>query len=144
MSFLDKLKDGVAEAGNKAKLLVEINRLKVVNLGKQNEIDKQYKEMGRLVYENEAAGEQSGDWPALRTKLEPVMMNIQHLKWEIEQNLQQIANLSDTAPCKACGSQVAIGLRECPKCGHSFELAEVEQEQDILELPPAHKPDQER
>lgn len=141
MSFLDKLKGGVTEAGNKAKLLVEINRLKVVNIGKQNEIDKQYKEIGKLVYENESAGTQGVEWEAFKERLEPAMMNIQQLKWEIEQNLQQIANLSDTRPCKRCGSMVAIGLRECPKCGHTFEYTQVEQE--ILELPQERKQDSE-
>jgi len=139
MSFLDKLKEGVTGAGSKAKLLVEINRLKVVNIGKQNEIDKQYKEIGRLIFENENAGAASLEWAEFKLKLEPTLMNIQHLKWEIEQNLQQISNLSDVRVCKSCGSQVPIGIRECSKCGHSAEIMDAEQV--LYELPSARKED---
>lgn len=35
MSFFDKFKAGVSDAGNKAKTLVEINRLKLQNNGKK-------------------------------------------------------------------------------------------------------------
>lgn len=58
MSFLDKLKSGVSEAGTKAKILVEINRLKLINVGKQNEISGLYKEIGEKVALAAEAGQE--------------------------------------------------------------------------------------
>lgn len=49
--FFNKVKAGVSEAGNKAKTVVEINRLKLQNNGKQNDIDQQYQVMGKLLFE---------------------------------------------------------------------------------------------
>ncbi|GAB6992330.1 hypothetical protein [Paenibacillus pini] len=47
MSFFDKLKSGVTEAGNKAKNAVEINRLKMQNSSKQKEIEHSYQQIGK-------------------------------------------------------------------------------------------------
>lgn len=51
MDFFDKLKAGVAEAGSKAKTVVEVNRLKMQNNTLQGQIDQQYQEMGKRVFE---------------------------------------------------------------------------------------------
>jgi len=118
MSLINKFKAGVAEAGNKAKTVVEINRLKMQNSSKQNEIEQQYQEIGRLVFE----AREDDAWPIIKEQLDPNMNRILQLKFEIEQNLLQIANLSDEKPCRSCGATVAIDVRFCPKCGHTFEI----------------------
>ncbi|MFD1955462.1 zinc ribbon domain-containing protein [Paenibacillus thailandensis] len=121
MSFLDKLKAGVAEAGSKAKTVVEINRLKMVNLSKQSDIQQSYQAIGKLVFE---AAESAGE-TLTNEQLEPHLSRIRELKWEIEQNLQKIANLSETKVCGECGADVAFDARECPKCGSEFEIIDV-------------------
>lgn len=118
MSFMDKFKAGVAEAGSKAKTLVEINRIKLQNNGKKNEIEEQYQEIGRRVFD--AAEE--GNWPLPKEQLEPQINHILQLKWEIEQNLELIKNLTDEKTCKSCGNQVSINDRFCSKCGYTFEV----------------------
>ncbi|MBC8079071.1 MAG: zinc ribbon domain-containing protein, partial [Gorillibacterium sp.] len=50
MSFFDKLKSGVTDAGNKAKLAVEVNRLKLQNHSKQKEIDQNFQKIGKQVF----------------------------------------------------------------------------------------------
>lgn len=121
MSLLDKLKAGVAEAGSKAKTVVEINRLKMVNLTKQNEINQSYQEIGRLVFEASEAAEET----APGDRLEPLFGRIRRLKWEIEQNAHKIANLSELKKCGGCGADAAFDARECPKCGAGFEIIDV-------------------
>lgn len=120
MSFMDKFKAGVAEAGSKAKTLVEINRIKLQNSGKKNEIEEKYQEIGKFVFD--AAEE--GRWPLSKEQLEPQINHILQLKWEIEQNLELIKNLTDEKTCKSCGSQVSINDRFCSKCGYTFEIAQ--------------------
>ncbi|MFC7681376.1 zinc-ribbon domain-containing protein [Paenibacillus sp. GCM10028914] len=118
MSFMDKFKAGVAEAGSKAKTLVEINRIKLQNTSKKNEIEQQYQEIGKLVFDSA----EKGDWPLTKEQLEPQINHIVQLKWEIEQNLQLIKNLTDVKTCKSCGNQVSINDRFCSKCGYTFEI----------------------
>ncbi len=119
MSFFNKVKAGVSEAGNKARTVVEINRLKLQNNGKQNDIDQQYQVMGKLLFEAVTQG--AGPLPS--EQIETNINRILELKAEIETNLQQIAELSDVKHCKACGGNVAIEARFCPACGSTFEVA---------------------
>lgn len=91
MDFFDKLKSGVAEAGSKAKTLVEINRLKMQNNTLQGQIDQQYQEMGKRVFE----AAQGGNWPLGKEAFTENMERILKLKAEIDGNLAQIASLSE-------------------------------------------------
>lgn len=118
MSFFNKVKAGVTEAGNKAKTVVEINRLKLQNNGKHNEIDQQYQAMGKLLFEAVVQG--AGPLPS--EQIESNITRILELKSEIEQNLQQISELSDVKQCKACGGNVALDVKFCPSCGSTFEV----------------------
>ncbi|WP_054955507.1 zinc-ribbon domain-containing protein [Paenibacillus dakarensis] len=120
MSFMDKFKQGVVEAGSKAKTLVEINRIKLQNNSKKNEMEQQYQEIGKLVFD--AAEE--GRWPLPKEQFEQPINHILQLKWEIEQNLQLIQNLTDEKTCKSCGSRVSVNDRFCSKCGYTFEITQ--------------------
>lgn len=119
MSFFNKVKAGVTEAGNKAKIVVEINRLKLQNNGKHNEIDQQYQAMGKLLFEAVVQG--AGPLPG--EQIESNITRILELKSEIAQNLQQIADLSDEKYCKACGGSAALEVKFCPSCGSTFNGA---------------------
>ncbi|PAD80232.1 MULTISPECIES: zinc ribbon domain-containing protein [Paenibacillus] len=125
MSFFDKFKAGVSEAGNKAKILVEVNKLKLQNSSKRSEIDGQLLEIGKIVY----ASAESGAWPPDRQSFEACMRRIQELKFEMEQNELQIANLSDEKLCRACGKSSAMNARFCPHCGATFEVIQVNPDQ---------------
>ncbi|WP_342564831.1 zinc ribbon domain-containing protein [Paenibacillus sp. FSL R7-0345] len=116
MSFFDKFKAGVSEAGNKAKTVVEVNRLKLQNSGKQSEIDKQYQAMGKQLFEATLQGS-----PLPTDAYAVNMSRILALKAEIEANLEQISALGDVKICKDCNSTVPADARFCPNCGHTFE-----------------------
>lgn len=114
MSFFDKLKTGVTEAGNKAKNAVEVNRLKLQNHGKQKEIEQQYMEIGRAVFESMKHRESVDT-----TALQPAYEQIIKLQEEIQLNQLQIAAISDEKQC-GCGQLVPVQARFCPGCGHHF------------------------
>ena len=117
-SMLDKFKAGVADAGSKAKLLVETNRLKLQNNGKKQEMKANYQRIGELVYQ---MAEEGVRLPA-RGGLEPLIQQIDRLKREVEQNELQIRNLMDVKTCRACGRQVPVVDRYCSGCGRTFEI----------------------
>ncbi|ASA19735.1 hypothetical protein [Paenibacillus donghaensis] len=91
VSFLDKFKAGVAEAGNKAKVVVEINRLKLQNNSKQNEIKREYQAMGKLLFEAAVSGAE----PLPKVQYEKHVSRILRLKEEINANLWTISELSN-------------------------------------------------
>lgn len=115
MSFFDKLKSGVAEAGNKAKIAVEVNRLKMQNSTKQKEIDQEYQHIGKMVFDSL----QRGEGVCSPEHLQPMVERIVQLQDEIQLNLHQINVIADEKKC-VCGHTVPIAARFCPECGHQF------------------------
>jgi len=115
VSFLDKLKSGVTDAGNKAKIAVEVNRLKMQNSSIRKDVDQVYMEMGKLVFlsirdQGEINNEQL---------IRPLFEEIVNFETEIKANLQQIKTLSGERDC-ICGNIVSSSTRFCPNCGHEF------------------------
>ena len=119
MSFLDKLKTSVSEAGVKAKNLVEINKLKLINVSKNAEIDKLYKEIGEKVT-NYAASNMDISAVLFQNQLEQIAI----LKHEIEQNNYQISHLSEEKLCPKCGRANTVNARYCIHCQASFTIIE--------------------
>lgn len=118
MSFLDKFKAGVAEAGNKAKNVVEINRLKMQNNSMHSEIARQYEAMGKIVFDSM----EQGTWPVSKEQMSANIERIQELQLAIEQNLLHIANINDSKTCKACGATNNVEAKFCNHCGHTYEI----------------------
>jgi len=117
MSFIDKLKSGMTEAGNKAKILVEQNKLKLANVSKQTQIEKLYKEIGAKVTKRHLAGEQFST-DDCKQELEAISI----LLLEIEQNEIEIAQLSDEKVCKQCGKDNTIVAKVCIHCNAPFDI----------------------
>jgi len=135
MSFLDKLKTGVSEAGSKAKILVEVNKLKLINVGKQNEINGLYKEIGEKVTQAAELGQEL-KLAFFGEQLEQIAM----LKSEIEQNQLRMINLTDDKQCPNCQSSIPIDAKECPNCNKSFLIEEKQAiEPNYIELPKPSK-----
>ena len=124
MSF-DKFKAGVSDAGNKAKTLVEINRLKRKTTVK-SDIDEQLLEIGKVVFATEA-----GKWPPDQESIQSYVAKIHQLNFEIEQNLLQIANLTDEKVCRGCGNSSAMNAKFCAHCGRTFEVIQVQSEERV-------------
>lgn len=90
----DKVKAGVVEAGQKAKTLVEINRLKMQNSSKLSEIERQYQQIGVLVFTIKQSNKDA-DIP--NAELEPMFQTITRLQDEIQHNLKEIQFLSESS-----------------------------------------------
>ncbi|MUT68425.1 hypothetical protein [Paenibacillus sp. NEAU-GSW1] len=99
----DKVKAGVVEAGHKAKTLVEINRLKMQNNSKLNEIERQYQQIGVLVFTIRQANKDA-DIP--NAELEPMIQTITRLQDEIQHNLKEIQFLSESSTVEEDKGQV--------------------------------------
>lgn len=126
MSFLDKLKTTVSEAGSKAKILVEQNKLKLANVAKQAQIEKLHKEIGAMVASLHFAGEDiSVD--AFQQQLEQISI----LKHEIEQNEHEIEMLSEEKECKQCGKETPVLAKVCLYCQAEFEIIDVSNKEQI-------------
>lgn len=115
MSFMDKVKSGISEAGSKAKIALEINNLKSHMSNKQKEIEKQYQIIGHLVYLN-AVGRQPD---ITKAEYQLNVAEILRLETEIEEIKKQIKVLSNEKDC-VCGKPAPLDARFCPACGHTF------------------------
>ncbi|MEJ9217341.1 zinc ribbon domain-containing protein [Paenibacillus glucanolyticus] len=131
MSFFDKFKAGVSDAGNKAKILVEVNRLKLQNNGKKSDIDEQLLEIGKVVF----AATEAGQRPPEEESIQSYVAKIHQLNFEIEQNLLHIANLTDEKVCRGCGNSSALNAKFCAHCGRTFEVIQVQSEELRKEIP---------
>lgn len=120
MSLIDKIKSGVSEAGQKAKIVVEVNKLRIVNVSKQSEINSLYKQIGEKVtqYVDQSIALQTS---LFASELEQIDM----LKFEIEQNTHQINNLNDEKTCPHCKHDNAFDARVCTQCHAPFPIHDV-------------------
>jgi len=115
MSFMDKVKSGFSEAGSKAKIVVEVNKLKLQNSNRQKEIEKLYQNIGRLFFMNAV-----GRLPDVtEADYHANVAAIVRLEDEIEDNKKQIKALTNEKDC-ICGKTAPLDARFCPSCGHTF------------------------
>ncbi|MBP1999065.1 ribosomal protein L40E [Paenibacillus shirakamiensis] len=125
MSFFDKFKAGVTEAGNKAKLLVEINRIKLQNKDLKDQMNQHFEDIGRLVYDkfgpDQHQNSERGD--ISNAGMNVIFNKIRALKQEIEQNTLHIQNLQDHKTCKKCGAEMPAEAKFCTACGATFEIS---------------------
>ncbi|WP_274361675.1 zinc ribbon domain-containing protein [Paenibacillus thermotolerans] len=115
MSFMDKMKSGFSEASNKAKVMVEVNKLRMQNSGKKAEIERYYQEIGRVVFftsVNRTSEIASKD-------VQPYIDAILNLEREIAENKKQIKLLSNEKDC-VCGKSAPASAMFCPSCGATF------------------------
>ena len=132
MSLIDKIKSGVSEAGQKAKIVVEVNKLRLINVSKQSEINSLYKQIGERVYQYV---DQNISLESALFASELEQINI--LKFEIEQNTYQIHNLNDEKSCPRCQHHNAFDARECSHCHEPFpihEIANIEDDNNTVQL----------
>jgi len=119
MSFMNKVKSGFSEAGSKAKIVVEVNKLKLQNSNKQKEIEKLYQNIGRLFFLN-AVGRLED---VAEANYQSDVAEIVRLESEIEENKKQIKTLTNEKDC-VCGKPAPLDARFCPSCGHTFSATD--------------------
>lgn len=115
MSFMNKVKSGFIEAGSKAKMVVEVNKLILQNSNKQQEIEMLYQNIGRSFFQK-AVGRLSDD---AESDYQTGVVQIIRLENEIAENNKQIKQLTYEKDC-FCGNFAPTDARFCPSCGHTF------------------------
>ncbi|CAM3597779.1 double zinc ribbon domain-containing protein [Marinicrinis lubricantis] len=129
-NFFDRLKQGAAEAGKKAQLTVEVNRLKLQISSKEKEIQRQYTQMGELVYRH---AQQHGV-ETIPADCVRIVDEINRMRSEINQIEQKIRSLKSEVHCPACGKVNPTGTNFCTSCGtHLVQPAAAPIEVEVLD-----------
>ncbi|WP_018757469.1 zinc ribbon domain-containing protein [Paenibacillus terrigena] len=116
MSFLDKFKKGVAEAGTLAKVTVEVNRLKLQISNKRKEIQEYYLKIGEAMFQ--IRQEEESD--AKLTSIDEWCAQILSIQADMKDLELKIKELSNEKTC-ACGKVLPLDAKFCVSCGHKFE-----------------------
>ena len=124
----DKLKDDLfsvgKEVGDRVSDVSNIAKLKLELRSKEDYIQRQFAELGRMYYE---AHQKDTD-----TVAEQDMFNaIAETKVQIEETKNAILNLQGAICCPKCGEKYQKGYKFCPFCGGELRN-EPEQEEDIF------------
>lgn len=120
MSFLNKLKKGASDAGEKAKVVIEVNKLKLQQSQTQKEINEEFKKMGETVFQLF----QNGSFDGLAEMVEDRCNNCMKKQKEIRELEQKIEELNNERKCPNCKEIIDSDIKFCPSCGHSFESSE--------------------
>lgn len=115
-NFLDKFKKGVSDAGNMAKTLVDINKIKIQISQKDKEIETCYKSIGETVFNAFSDGSFANIEELVLDKCNEVIEKLEQKK----QLNQRIEELSNEKEC-VCGKTVPIDTKFCPHCGYKFD-----------------------
>lgn len=115
--FLDKLKNGFAEAGNKAKQMVDVNRLKLQISQEELEMREMYRAIGEKVFELY----QTNDLNRVAEAVEEECRNILRKQEELRELETKVFALNDEKECPSCKTVAERSIRYCPECGFRFE-----------------------
>lgn len=122
MSFFDKMKKGVADAGSKAKTLVEVNKLRLNIQSLEAEMDERYKKIGQLLYA--ATSDEIDSEPTLDQEAKEALLQfckeIRSRQAEVAELNKRILELNNLKPCAKCGRVNQAHIKFCPDCGHEF------------------------
>ena len=113
-SVYDATAEKTGKLAKEAKLRMKINENK-------SDINGQYKEIGRKVYEKHVREENI----EIKTELEEECTKIDVLSAEIETCLKSILELKDKKQCEQCHAEIDLDNDFCPKCGAKQPGAEV-------------------
>lgn len=102
-SFFDKIKQGVSDTGAKAKMAVDIQRLKQQINGKVKDMNAKYFEIGKLTYEAFKAD----DFSAFSNQLEGLCNDVTAIQGEIDALQENIKELENQDADGASGAPAA-------------------------------------
>lgn len=114
MSFFNKLKQGVSDAGAKAKTMMEMNKLRQQVSNKQQDINTLYQKMGQHLYK-----QYEEQQLAIDEEIMASCADILRIDQEIAELEVEIRALNGEKKC-VCGQVVPIETRFCSACGHQF------------------------
>ncbi|MGF7047404.1 RNA polymerase subunit RPABC4/transcription elongation factor Spt4 [Paenibacillus sp. DS2015] len=118
--FFYKFKQGVSDVGKKAHHTVEAATLKMQLTAKEREIEKNYTDIGRVIYSSMKRKESTIPTVSLQ-KYQQAIMQLEH---EIEQMQRKLQNSQNLKEC-GCGKMLPTDATYCPFCGQQFHLMKV-------------------
>lgn len=132
-SFFEKLKHGAAEAGKKAQVTVEVNRLRMQTSSLRKEIQQLYAQMGEAVYKQLENGQQ-GELPEACIAM---AQEIDQKRKDIALVEQKIMELKNEANCTECGQVNPRDSKFCSGCGSKISVESETGEPKMVEAPSA-------
>lgn len=121
-SFTKKVAETAKAAAKKSSELVEVTKLNM-NIGaEETKIEKTYSEIGKIVYQKYAEGEDVGDM--FREQCE----KIKSYEEVIKDLKQKILDLKNVKLCTGCGTELAADVVFCSKCGSKQEIVVAQSE----------------
>ena len=120
MSIFNKLKQGVSDAGNKAKTTVETTRLKGQIANNTEEMNDLFLKIGREVF----ASYNTQTNTQVDEEVKEHILTINNLlgkNKEIEKNIHKVRNQKDCV----CGNTVTLDSEFCSACGHKFAVSTI-------------------
>ncbi|GIP26006.1 hypothetical protein J23TS9_11360 [Paenibacillus sp. J23TS9] len=120
-NFLNKLKQGVSDAGKKAQQTVESTSLKFQVSSKEKDIEKNYTEIGRIVYrslETESSFIPNEEF----TKYREAILGLEQEIEDLNRKIQHLQNLKECG----CGKMLPADASYCPFCGQQFQTVVVQ------------------
>lgn len=120
MDFIKNITKKVTEtakvAAKKSGEMVELTKLKMNISSEEDKIEKEYAQMGKIVFETFERGEKVGEeFEAHCEKIASYRENIKAMK-------DQILKLKNVKTCPECGEEVDSEALFCPKCGAKQEI----------------------
>lgn len=115
-NFTKKVTETAKAAAKKSGDLVEVTKLNMNISNEEGKIEKAYEEIGKLVYESFKRGEEVAE--AFRGQCEL----IRSYEEVISEMKQKILELKSVKICPSCGSELALDVAFCSKCGAKQEM----------------------
>jgi len=114
-----KITTGVTQTGSKVKNIVEVNRFRVRIVQKKRDVEKEYMEIGKLVFESY---QNNNATVTIEGSILDYCQKISEMQGEV--NLLE-AKINDAKRLKecSCGEVVSKKTKFCPICGYKFKDA---------------------
>ncbi|SKC82987.1 zinc ribbon domain-containing protein [Maledivibacter halophilus] len=131
MKLFKDIKKGAAEASEKAKLMIEINKFKIQISQNQKEIDEEFRKIGETVFELFKEGN-TEELPEGIIESCNACLSKQEKNKELELEIRKLKNEKN---CPKCGNTVKLDVKYCPSCGNKLEVIEEENNLESQEKP---------
>ena len=114
--FFSKFKTGIKNTGNNVKKTVDVNSCRLKAGRKKAEIEEEYYNFGKRVFENY---QDNKGYQEIKTLVEEYCRKIEGMQNEIRSLESKIKEKRKRKKCP-CGEAVPADVKFCPFCGQKF------------------------
>ncbi len=125
MSFLENIGKAAQAAAKKSSELVEITKLNMNINSEEDKIQKQYTQIGKLIYDKfKAGGNIDEEFLASCETIRTHEQNINNLK-------EKILETKNLRVCSGCGAEIDKNSMFCAKCGTKQDVQQAAGQQAV-------------